>query len=75
MKIKLILCFALFAAALIVVSCGEASAQSEKGGHNKLAGKNHHHDKEDDPKREYDSLEKEIWTAVKEGKLSKRDAI
>ena len=90
MKTKLILCFTLFAAALIGVSCGEASAQSEKGGHNKLADKDHHHDKDHhdkdhhdkdhhdkdhDPKREYDSLEKEIWDAVKEGKLSKRDAM
>ena len=90
MKTKLILCFTLFAAVLIGVSCGEASAQSEKGGHNKLADKDHHHDKDHhdkdhhdkdrhdkdhDPKREYDSLEKEIWAAVKEGKLSKRDAM
>ena len=80
MKTKLILCFTLFTAALIGVSCGEASAQSEKGGHNKLADKDHHHDKDHhdkdhDPKREYDSLEKEIWDAVKEGKLSKRDAM
>jgi len=85
MKTKLILCFALFVAIFIGVSCGEASAQSKKDGHNKLADKGRHrdkdphdghrHDKDHDPKKEYDSLEKEIWAAVKEGKLSKRDAM
>ena len=75
MKTKLILCFALFVAIFIGVSCGEASAQSKKDGHNKLADKGHHHDKDHDPKKEYDSLEKEIWAAVKEGELSKREAM
>ena len=74
MKTKLILCFVLITAGLIGVSCGEASAQSKKSGHNKLADKDHH-DKDHDPKREYDSAEKKIWAAVKEGKLSKRDAM
>ncbi len=56
MKTKLILCFTLFTAALIGVSCGEASAQSEKGGHNKLADKDHHHDKDHHDKDHHECL-------------------
>lgn len=93
MKTKLFICLALFAAILIGVSCGEASAQSKKDADNKLVDesskefyidhhddKDHHRDKKDwddkkdDPKRHYDMVEKEIWEAVKAGKISERDA-
>ena len=93
MKEKLFICFALFAAILIGVSCGEASAQSKKDVYEKRVdeGSNefyvdHHSDKDHqrnkkdrddkdwDPKRKYDLLEKEIWEAVKAGKISERDA-
>ena len=93
MKEKLFICIALFAAILIGVSCGEASAQSKKDVYEKRvdegsnefyvdhhSDKDHHRNKKDrddkdwDPKRKYDLLEKEIWEAVKAGKISERDA-